>query len=500
MQLHSVTSYCPSLAAPPVQQRPLPPQPLPRAQRTLHRHRDVQTTAEAAGPPSVASEAPRCVQLSVHCCGVQDYSTGKPVTIHYPPSQYLDDSTRRSVLADLPGLKLPKSVLLSKDPGGDGSAASRRFRNNTHRLILRIHNKAGPAPGIAMGSGCLGAWIPAQTGSGSGSCFATPLICAYSASIPRQILDETRASMLSPGFACIGIERWHAPASRGVCACALMQGWGGAEHPPAELKRAGLSRHHDKHARLHHDHIPGLMQLWGADACAQPGAAGGALGSLLGGEQDQPGDPGPQHHSQRGPAHHCPARPGHCHSCALQVSLPLVAGLQMKIQPLFRLRSCMSAHVHCRSVYCALPMIQSSTLCILAFRQDGGGCRALQAQHEPHRPPIACSCPCVPDCPPVCLQRPHALTCSGAAARAGAACAWAWRAPHGPEPSTWRRWACTPTSTCMGPPQGASPHPPGGLLRLKGPWRQLCLRPSRPDQHPPHAGAMPAGGNPALQP
>ena len=73
----------------------------------------------------------------------QEYSSGKPVTIHYPPSQYLDDSTRRSVLADLPGLRLPKSVLLTREQRGEGSsaAASLRFRNSSHRLMLRIHNK-----------------------------------------------------------------------------------------------------------------------------------------------------------------------------------------------------------------------------------------------------------------------------------------------------------------------------------------------------------------------
>ena len=46
------------------------------------------------------------------------------------------------MLADLPGLRLPKNVLLTKEQRGEGSsAASLRFRNSSHRLMLRIHNK-----------------------------------------------------------------------------------------------------------------------------------------------------------------------------------------------------------------------------------------------------------------------------------------------------------------------------------------------------------------------
>ena len=63
------------------------------------------------------------------------------MTIHYPPSAYLDDSARRSVLADLPGLRLAKNVLLQREDRLGASGTPLHFRGSSQRLLLRIHNK-----------------------------------------------------------------------------------------------------------------------------------------------------------------------------------------------------------------------------------------------------------------------------------------------------------------------------------------------------------------------
>lgn len=79
----------------------------------------------------------------------QEYASSKPVTIHYPPSQYLDDSARRSVLADLPGLRLAKNIQLQRESRLTSSAAFLAFRGTSQRLLLRIHNKVPPR--LALG-------------------------------------------------------------------------------------------------------------------------------------------------------------------------------------------------------------------------------------------------------------------------------------------------------------------------------------------------------------
>ena len=78
----------------------------------------------------------------MHC--EQDYESNKAVIIHYPPSQYLDDSARRSVLADLPGLRLAKNVQLQREERSREKlrhASTLNFGGNCQRLLLRIHNK-----------------------------------------------------------------------------------------------------------------------------------------------------------------------------------------------------------------------------------------------------------------------------------------------------------------------------------------------------------------------
>jgi hypothetical protein len=69
----------------------------------------------------------------------QDYKSPRPVIIHYPPSTYLDDSTRRSVIGDLPGLRLPKDIILVQD--NIMGETPRMFPMQGSRLALRLHNK-----------------------------------------------------------------------------------------------------------------------------------------------------------------------------------------------------------------------------------------------------------------------------------------------------------------------------------------------------------------------
>lgn len=63
------------------------------------------------------------------------------VNIHYPPTTYMDDSTRRSVVADLPGLRLAKQITLARNQ--QEPTASTVFGPHTNRLNLRLHNKVG---------------------------------------------------------------------------------------------------------------------------------------------------------------------------------------------------------------------------------------------------------------------------------------------------------------------------------------------------------------------
>ena len=69
----------------------------------------------------------------------------RSVNIHYPPSQYLDDSARRSLLADLPGLRLSKNIQLIKEDSHATAASPLVFGHQGQRLSLRMHNKV-PSP------------------------------------------------------------------------------------------------------------------------------------------------------------------------------------------------------------------------------------------------------------------------------------------------------------------------------------------------------------------
>lgn len=68
----------------------------------------------------------------------------RPVNIHYPPSQYLDDSARGSLFADLPGLRLGKSIQLVKEAVSTTTASPLVFGPQGNRLTLRLHNKVIP--------------------------------------------------------------------------------------------------------------------------------------------------------------------------------------------------------------------------------------------------------------------------------------------------------------------------------------------------------------------
>ncbi len=67
---------------------------------------------------------------------MQDYRTQRWVPIHYPPGG-LDDSLRRSALGDIPGLRLPKRVILSKGTASVGGS----LKNAAARLTLCLNNK-----------------------------------------------------------------------------------------------------------------------------------------------------------------------------------------------------------------------------------------------------------------------------------------------------------------------------------------------------------------------
>ena len=56
--------------------------------------------------------------------------------IHYPPGG-LDDSLRRSALGDIPGLRLPKRVILSKVAASAGGS----LQTAAARLTLFLNNK-----------------------------------------------------------------------------------------------------------------------------------------------------------------------------------------------------------------------------------------------------------------------------------------------------------------------------------------------------------------------
>ena len=88
------------------------------------------------------TRSPRASWFRPHMLLPQEYASSKAVTIHYPPSQYLDDSARRSVLADLPGLRMSKNIQLQRESKLTSSAAFLAFRGTSQRLLLRIHNKA----------------------------------------------------------------------------------------------------------------------------------------------------------------------------------------------------------------------------------------------------------------------------------------------------------------------------------------------------------------------
>ncbi len=67
---------------------------------------------------------------------LQDYRTQRWVPIHYPPGG-LDDSLRRSALGDIPGLRLPKRVIVSKGTASVGGS----LKNAAARLTLCLNNK-----------------------------------------------------------------------------------------------------------------------------------------------------------------------------------------------------------------------------------------------------------------------------------------------------------------------------------------------------------------------
>ena len=64
----------------------------------------------------------------------------RAAAVHYPPSGYLDDSTRRSALADMPGLRLDKEIVLLKN--NTRYSTTQRLWQATDRLSLRLQNKA----------------------------------------------------------------------------------------------------------------------------------------------------------------------------------------------------------------------------------------------------------------------------------------------------------------------------------------------------------------------
>ena len=71
---------------------------------------------------------------------LQEYRTQRWVPIHYPPGG-LDDSLRRSVVGDIPGLRLPKRVILSK--GTTSPPGS--LKTSAARLTICLANKVRAA-------------------------------------------------------------------------------------------------------------------------------------------------------------------------------------------------------------------------------------------------------------------------------------------------------------------------------------------------------------------
>ena len=74
--------------------------------------------------------------------GTQGYASVRAAAIHYPPSGYLDDSTRRSALADMPGLRLDKEIALIKN--NVRYTTTQRLWQASERLSLRLQNKVMP--------------------------------------------------------------------------------------------------------------------------------------------------------------------------------------------------------------------------------------------------------------------------------------------------------------------------------------------------------------------
>jgi len=71
---------------------------------------------------------------------MQDCRSLHSVNIHYPPSSYVGDETRKSVIADLPGLRLAKQIALVRATHL-GGASPALFGPQSSRLNLRLHNK-----------------------------------------------------------------------------------------------------------------------------------------------------------------------------------------------------------------------------------------------------------------------------------------------------------------------------------------------------------------------
>ena len=71
---------------------------------------------------------------------VQDFQSLHFVNIHYPPDNYVDDATRKSVIADLPGLRLAKQIPLVKKGQSDAHSGV-VFGPQPNRLNLRLSNK-----------------------------------------------------------------------------------------------------------------------------------------------------------------------------------------------------------------------------------------------------------------------------------------------------------------------------------------------------------------------
>ena len=66
------------------------------------------------------------------------------MNIHYPPSSYVGETTRKSVIADIPGLRLAKQIALVRTSESGTSQAM--FGPQSNRLNLRLHNKVRLIP------------------------------------------------------------------------------------------------------------------------------------------------------------------------------------------------------------------------------------------------------------------------------------------------------------------------------------------------------------------